>query len=370
MHTLCAIRNAAPASQKCQDATSLFLNTTNETLKLKTRGRMDQQPPRPGRSDSELLVENPIKSPSTCEVAILLCTFNGCAFLKEQIDSFIAQTYQKWTLYISDDGSSDGTLSLLEHYQDLMAAKRIQVFHGPQSGFAENFMSLIRNEKIKADFFAFSDQDDIWFEEKLERSIRKLESLPSHYPAMYCSRTRLIDKNRKIIGFSPDFKQAPIFQNALIQSIAGANTMLINGATRDLLNQIPNSMTIVAHDWVTYLLTTACGGNVIFDSEPTLDYRQHDGNVIGANSGFKERVRRLGKLIDGRFSRWSDSNLQILEFLEEKLTTFNRQSMNDFKQARQSSIVTRFRLMKKSGVYRQTFFGNISLALAIALNKI
>ncbi|PTU04297.1 glycosyl transferase family 2 [Pseudomonas sp. HMWF031] len=311
-----------------------------------------------------------MKSPSTLEVAILLCTYNGHAFLKEQIDSFIAQTHQKWTLYISDDGSTDGTLALLENYQDLIDTKRIQVFTGPRAGFAENFMSLVRNQSIKADFFAFSDQDDIWFNNKLERSIRQLESLPAQRPALYCSRTRLIDENRKIIGFSPEFKRAPTFQNALIQSLAGANTMLLNGAARDLLNKIPQSMTIVAHDWFTYLLTTACGGTVIYDCEPTLDYRQHGGNVIGANSSLKERVIRLGKLIDGRFRRWSDSNLQILELLEEQLTPVNRQTLNDFKQGRQSSFFRRFRLMKKSGVYRQTRVGNISLILAICLNKI
>lgn len=331
---------------------------------------MDQQPPLSGRSDAELFVENSRSSLTAPEVAILLCTFNGCTFLKEQIDSFIAQTHQKWTLYISDDGSTDGTLALLENYQDLINSQRIQVFSGPRAGFAENFMSLVRNENIKADFFAFSDQDDIWFNNKLERSIRQLESLPPHLPALYCSRTRLIDQDRKIIGFSPDFKRPPVFQNALIQSIAGANTMLLNSAARDLLNKIPHTMTVVAHDWLTYLLTTACGGNVIYDSEPTLDYRQHGGNVIGANSGFKERLIRLGKLIDGRFSRWSDSNLQILELLEGELTPVNRQTLNDFKHGRQSSIFKRFRLMKKSGVYRQTLAGNISLILAICLNKI
>lgn len=330
---------------------------------------MEQQPPRPGQSDAKQSVESG-KSPSTCNVAILMCTYNGQAYLEEQINSFIAQTHQNWTLYISDDGSTDGTLEQLDNYRDLIDSQRIHIFSGPRKGFAENFMSLVRNPDINADFYAFSDQDDIWFEDKLERSIRPLENLPAYQPALYCSRTRLIDETGKVTGYSPAFNQPPTFQNALIQSIAGANTMLLNSAARDLLNKIPGAANIVAHDWFSYLLTTACGGKVIYDSEPTLDYRQHDANVIGANSSLKERLVRIGKLIDGRFRRWSDSNLQILESVEDDLTAINRKTLDNFRKGRQSSLFKRICLMKKSGIYRQTTAGNISLILAICLNKL
>lgn len=324
----------------------------------------------PALSQTTLTVETSMESTSTSEVAILLCTYNGQAFLKEQVDSFVAQTHKNWTLYVSDDGSNDGTLAVFESYQALIEQNRIKFFSGPRAGFAENFMSLIRNEKINADFFAFSDQDDIWFKDKLERSIAQMKGLPSHLPAMYCSRTRLIDERNKIIGFSPAFTRAPTFQNALIQSIAGANTMLINGHARNLLNQIPQNMNIIAHDWLTYLLTTACGGNVIYDSQPTLDYRQHSSNVIGANIGIKERVIRLGKLIDGRFRHWSNSNLEILDCVEEQLTAANRKTLHEFRKGRCSSIILRLCLLKRSGIYRQTRKGNISLFLAAVLNKI
>ncbi|WP_254846382.1 glycosyltransferase family 2 protein [Pseudomonas koreensis] len=331
---------------------------------------MEPQPPRAGQPDSDLSVEAQMKLPSQCKVAILMCTYNGQAYLKEQIDSLISQTHQNWTLYISDDGSTDGTLALLETYRELIDSQRIHLFSGPREGFAKNFMSLVRNENVEGDFFAFSDQDDIWHNDKLERGIRQLQSFPRNQPALYCSRTRLINENRKVIGFSPKFNRPPLFQNALIQSIAGANTMLLNGAARDLLNRTSPDIPVVAHDWLAYLLTTACGGKVIYDSEPTLDYRQHGGNVIGSNSSIKERILRLGKLIDGRFSRWSDVNLSILEPLEEDLTASNRQTVHDFKKARQSTLLQRFRLMRSSGIYRQTLMGNISLILAIYLNKI
>jgi glycosyltransferase involved in cell wall biosynthesis len=331
---------------------------------------MEQQPPRTGQPGFDLPVEAQMNPQSHCKVAILMCTYNGQAYLKEQIDSFMAQTHQNWTLYISDDGSTDGTLALLENYRELIDSHRIQLFNGPRAGFAANFMSLVRNSDIHADFYAFSDQDDIWFDNKLHRSIRQLEKLPPHLPALYCSRTRLIDENRTITGFSPAFKQPPEFQNALIQSLAGANTMLLNNAARDLLKKVPETATIVAHDWLSYLLITATGGQVIYDLEPTLDYRQHSANVIGANSGLKERLSRVGKLIDGRFRGWSDANIQTLEAVNDELTKANRQTLQDFCEGRLSPLHQRLRLMKKSGIYRQSLLGNISLIIAIFLNKI
>lgn len=331
---------------------------------------MDPQPHRTGNAGPKPLVKNTGARPCSREIAIFLCTYNGRPFLKDQIDSIIAQTHQNWTIYISDDGSTDGTLELLEHYRALIDVQRIQILNGPRKGFAENFMSLIRNTEIRADFFSFCDQDDIWFHDKLKKSLDQLESFPTHLPALYCSRTRLIDAQKNILGFSSDFKKPPSFQNALIQSIAGANTMLLNNAARELLCKVPRASRIVAHDWLAYLLVTGCGGTVVYDPQPSLDYRQHDANVIGANNSLKEQLIRAAKLIDGRFKQWSDSNIEILDQFEKELTPAHRQIFNDFKRGRQGYLFKRFYLLKRSGVSRQTFTSNIGLMLAIFLGKI
>jgi hypothetical protein len=156
----------------------------------------------------------------------------------------------------------------------------------------------------------------------------------------------------------------------MVQSIAGANTMLINPQTRALLALTPDDAAIVAHDWLTYLLVSGCGGRVIYDPTPTLDYRQHDGNLIGANFGLKDRLVRLGKMFTGRFNLWSDQNILILNSLKQKLASESKLTLDRFEQARQSHLLRRLYLMKKSGVYRQTSRGNISLVLAACLNKI
>lgn len=128
-------------------------------------------------------------------VAILLTTYNGEKYLQDQLDSIAGQTYRNWKLYASDDGSTDSTLDILQRFQRQYGANQVHLFAGPRTGFAQNFLSLIRNPDIHAEYFAFCDQDDVWFAHKLERSVTRLDVLPDNTnPAVYCSRTRLIDE--------------------------------------------------------------------------------------------------------------------------------------------------------------------------------
>ncbi|MBK5552219.1 glycosyltransferase family 2 protein [Pseudomonas sp. TH03] len=303
------------------------------------------------------------------KVAVLVCTYNGARYLKEQFDSFVNQTHKNWSIYVSDDGSSDATLDILKSYQQQLGDDRLFIFQGPRKGFAKNFLSLVKNASITANYYAFSDQDDIWFEEKLSRSIEQIED-SSKRPALYCSRTKLVDSNLEPMGYSPLFKSPPCFENALVQSIAGANTMLINNPARELMQRIPDDAPVAAHDWLAYLLVSGCGGKVIYDPSPTLHYRQHEGNLIGANADLRNQILRIRKMLTGRFSEWSAQNLTILHSVIKDLTAKNRQALEMFELARQSRLLPRLKLMKKSGVHRQTLKGNISLIAATLLNKI
>ncbi|MBP0948301.1 glycosyltransferase family 2 protein [Pseudomonas alliivorans] len=299
-----------------------------------------------------------------------MCTYNGGAYLKGQLDSFNGQTLQDWTLYVSDDASTDETRSILSEYQRRWGADRLIVFDGPCKGFAENFISLVRRPELKADYFAFSDQDDVWFKDKLARSVSRLELLGRKNPALYCSTTRLVDADRNVIGVSKLFTRPPSFQNALVQSIAGANTMLINGAARQLLLQLPDRAPLIAHDWLSYLLVTGCGGKVIYDAEPTLEYRQHSGNLIGANASSRDRLIRLRKMLSGRFVKWNDANIVILKKMEPLLTEESREVLACFDHGRKQRFFKRMRMLRKSGIYRQTVQGNLSLILASCLGKV
>src|SRR5690606_13801344 len=111
-------------------------------------------------SISEMHNQNGTSGSSNSCVAILLTTYNGERFLCEQLDSIAAQTHQDWVVYVSDDGSTDGTLKTLKRYQAAWVSGRMQILHGPGQGFAKNFMSLIRSPAVDAPYLAFCDQDD------------------------------------------------------------------------------------------------------------------------------------------------------------------------------------------------------------------
>jgi glycosyltransferase involved in cell wall biosynthesis len=304
------------------------------------------------------------------DVAILLCTMQGRNYLGEQLDSILNQIHTSWTIWASDDGSDDGTLTLLEEYQARLGKARLSTHSGPAAGFAANFLSLTCNANITADYYAYADQDDIWEADKLARALEWLQTIPIGVPALYCSRTRNVDVNNQDIGFSRLFAKAPSFANALVQSIAGGNTMVFNDAARRLLRMAGADVEVVSHDWWAYLLVTGCGGEVFYDSLPAVRYRQHDTNLVGTNNSWTAGLVRARMLLGGRFRTWNDIHIAALETIRMHLTAENQRRLNEFSKARHSGFFARLAGMKRSGIYRQTLLGNLGLVAAIIFKKI
>lgn len=307
---------------------------------------------------------------SSKKVAILLATFQGQKYLSAQLDSFLEQTYPNWELWVSDDRSSDDTIKILDSYTEKFPINKLNIGSGPARGFVENFLSLTCSTSICAEYYAYSDQDDIWLANKLETAVQSLNSLPQNIPALYCSRTCLVDKFDNEIGYSPIFNKPPSFANALIQNIGGGNTMVFNHAARDLLHQTIDFSPGISHDWWAYILVSGCGGNVIYDTTPTVRYRQHDSNLVGMNSSWSARFKRIVMLFQGRFKRWNDRNIAALQTIQHLLTPDNQKLLNQFANVRQQPLFKRLWQMKRIGIYRQTLFGNLGLVVAAMFGKI
>jgi glycosyltransferase involved in cell wall biosynthesis len=160
-------------------------------------------------------------------VAILLCTKDGAAFIDEQLRSLADQTHSKWILIASDDGSTDTTRDVLERFAGSVPQK-VVIREGPGRGSCANFLWLAIDRSIKADYFAYSDQDDVWYPDKLERALDWLVTVSQDTPALYCGRTEIALVDGRPNGFSPRFSRPPSFRNALIQNIAGGNTELVS----------------------------------------------------------------------------------------------------------------------------------------------
>jgi glycosyltransferase involved in cell wall biosynthesis len=304
------------------------------------------------------------------KVAILLCTYQGQKYLHEQLNSFVAQTHKNWELWVSDDGSKDGTHAILAEAIKDWAPGKISVHNGPQEGFCANFLSLTCKADIKADYYAYSDQDDIWKPEKLARAVAALKTVPQGVPALYCSRTRVVDADDKPICMSPLFEKTPSFANALMQNIGGGNTMVFNEAARQLLIAAGDQVKVVVHDWWAYLLITGCGGQVFYDPIPTVRYRQHGGNLVGMSSSWPARIKRIVLMLQGRLREWNDLNVAALQSVYGRLAPRNQEVLNQFMVARQLPLQQRLVGLMRSGVYRQTLYGKLGLIAAAVFNKI
>lgn len=318
---------------------------------------------------NRLPVSPSLQPNSPPKVAILLCTFQGQHYLSEQLDSFAAQTHSNWEVWTSDDRSQDRTHVILGIYKSKWDPGKLNVRVGPSDGFAANFLSLTCGTNTDAEYFAYSDQDDIWEPDKLERAVNWLNTVPRNIPALYCSRTRLVDADNNDIGLSRLFAKPPSFANALIQSLGGGNTMVFNNATRELLRKAGETVAIVSHDWWAYMVVTGCGGRVYYDDYPSLRYRQHENNLVGTNTTLAARFHRARAAWRGLFKHWMDVNINAITRLKDHLTPENRETLDQFIRARNGGLISRLIALKRSGVYRQSLVGNCGLIVAAVLKK-
>ena len=308
--------------------------------------------------------------PSSRTVTILLCTCNGEHYLAEQLDSIEAQEYPHWRVLASDDGSRDNTQDILQTYRRRWSDNRLTFFAGPSQGYVANFLFVTRRAGGSTDYYAWADQDDIWEADKLRRATERLGGVPMKTPALYCTRTRIIDADNNTKGLSPRFSKPPSFANALVQNIASGNTIVFNNAARELLLETGTCTDIVIHDWWLYLIVSGCGGYVFYDPHPTLRYRQHGGNEIGIKNSGRDRANRVRVMLKGRFRHWNERNIEALKQLSHRLTPENRRILDTFDAARNSSFLPRLIGLKRSGVYRQTLLDELGLVTAAAFGRI
>jgi glycosyltransferase involved in cell wall biosynthesis len=302
-------------------------------------------------------------------ICILMTSFNGEKFIRQQLESIFSQTFKNWQLIISDDGSTDKTKEIILEYQKIWGEK-IQLRNGPQKGFAENFLSLACDKTLITDFYAFCDQDDVWLPQKLEVAINQINNAwLNNEPYLYCGRTVYIDEQLIAIGQSTLFKQPPSFDNALVQSIAGGNTMIFNRASKLVIETV-GMVPTPSHDWWLYLLISGAGGKVFYDPTPLLLYRQHGNSIVGENTSFFNKFKRLLKLVDGGFKKWTDSNIKCLQMSEDLLTHNAKESLNILINIRQLNFFKKIKNMKLFRYYRQSSFQNLILKIAFLMNKI
>lgn len=291
------------------------------------------------------------------KVQVLLSAYNGEQYISEQIQSILDQRHPSIFILIRDDGSTDGTVELLEKLMRLYPDK-IQIIKGSNVGVVSSFFELLRSADPEADYYCFCDQDDVWLDHKVENAITRLNSsLHTEVPAMVFTSTYLTDDQLKQKGTWPKPPaQEPSFFNALYENIAIGATITMNQSARNLFmhSKSVNSEKVLMHDWWFYLIVSAFG-TVIYDSTPSMLYRQHSNNVVGGSNSI------LGKLK----SKWASFKRHIgRDLLHKQASEFYRiyesRLQGDHKDqlelfiAPRRRFVDRLRYARKSRLYRQS----------------
>jgi len=303
-------------------------------------------------------------------IAIMISAKNGDLFIQKQLKSIITQTHTNIDIYISDNNSYDQTIQKINNFIHHHKLKNIFLLDGHDLHFGNNFVILAQTISKKYDYYAFCDQDDVWNPDHTVRAIEAIENTSRTHPTLFCSRTLLVNDADKDIGSSKFFKKGATFKNALVQSIAGGNTMVFNYKAYELLLEIEARKSyITSHDWLMYLLVSGHqDGLVIYSSIASVKYRQHRNNLIGSNNGFINKLKRAKYIFRGDWSHWLDENYNILNN-HSCLSKDNKILLSKFHELRKSNRF--FSLLKfyRLGLYRQTTFGNISMIIALVFKK-
>lgn len=226
-------------------------------------------------------------------VAILMATYNGARYIREQLMSIKSQTVQDWNLYIRDDGSSDGTMDIIREF--CISDNRIHLFEDSELhlGPKASFMKLLAS--ISAEIYFFSDQDDVWNANKIELTIARFhqynDNAVNDVPVLVHTNLSVVDQDLKVLITTSHKKNISSNLQVLLpaNNVTGC-TMAINQKLKEAaLN--PNLKNIVMHDW-WLAICAASLGKIYFIQDSTILYRQHDSNQVGTDRNFFDKIRR------------------------------------------------------------------------------
>jgi len=300
-------------------------------------------------------------------VRILLSTYNGAPFLREQLDSFRMQTCDSWSVLWRDDGSTDATEATMAAFAAEVGAGRCRRLAAPAGnlGPRESFLALLRAAAPllgPLDAVAFADQDDVWLPDKLARGLAALGAEPPERPALVCTRQVLVDAALAPIGESPLWPCVPGFPAALTQNVATGCTILLNRAAAALVADSRAPETTL-HDWWSYLVVAASGGHIVADPVPLVLYRQHGANAVGAPESTLARARGALRRGPGAFMRIFRANLAALAAQPALLTEAARADVARLQAALAGGIPARLGALRLPGLRRQTLLETLTFRL-------
>lgn len=301
------------------------------------------------------------------KIQILLSTYNGEKYLEEQLESIVAQQGVEVTLFIRDDGSTDATTHILNEFKTQYPDTRI-VF-GRNIGWRASFMYLLMNSNPDIDYYAFSDQDDVWCPNKLKEAIRHISN--ETVPFLYQSIGMLVDENLNQLTDYKVYEEPQNRNDAMLNSWAQGCTMVFNNIARKYAaSVVPNQN--AAHDMWVYLICYFFGGIYFDKSHSYIKYRQHGDNATeGAADGhcvwnISFVKKQIEKFIKNDF--YSNYGQDIYVGFSESLNSDDKIALMDWAYYKRN-LRAKIRLICSKTVRKRTLLGTIGLKSAILLSK-
>jgi len=296
-----------------------------------------------------------------------MATYNGEKYIKEQLDSLQAQNYKKWTLYIRDDCSTDNTINILKDYQK--REPRIQLLPSSPAniGALGNFNCLMSAASGK--YFMFCDQDDIWFTDKIKKSLDLMKNREKRYgkdfPILIHTDCKVIDSTRRLVA--PSFMQFQHMQHEeksplrvlMTQNFVTGCTVMINKSLLSACLPVPSQA--LMHDWWIALVAAAVG-KIFYLPQKTMLYRQHGKNVAGAKKLLSTyNFKRLLSIADLEkdLNKLMLQNCALIRHLsnDDKLTT--PQLLYDFLSAANQNGFRFLKFAIRNRIYKQGIMRNV-----------
>lgn len=304
-------------------------------------------------------------------VNILLATYNGSRFLKDQLDSLVAQTYDPITIYIRDDGSTDNTVELIEEYiRTNNTQKQIVLLKngGKNLRCPGSFYQILR-ECQPADYYAFCDQDDVWYPDKIKWAVEKLTEESVHsIPLVYFSGYEYYTDDGVFLRHSPKQKEQTRLHDVLYYTPASGFVLVFNEVARQklILNVNPGQE---LHDrWL--LRGAACFGKIIYDPRYTATHIRHADAVTAEDSSDANLLKSfIQNEING--TAMTDSKEYLRHFYsvyEQQLSADDRKTLTLF--IRPNSIVRQIQKLFYPHSLRARLAGEVAIRILFFLNRI
>lgn len=296
------------------------------------------------------------------KVQVLLSTYNGEKYLKEQIESILKQEEVEISILVRDDGSSDKTIEILEEISKNNT--NIKFYKGENKGPARSFMELVQKSE-EADYYAFADQDDIWETKKIISAINKLNN--SDMPELYVSSVTIVDENLNNIE-NKEIQGKFTFEGEMIKNFAYGCTQVFNKKLRDIINLYEPQYIIMHDSWITRVCY-AIGGNVVIDKNSYIKYRQHSNNVVGYKDGGIKKLKKQFKIAFKEKTKMRvNIAMELKSGYKDLLTARSLETINNLIEYTRNAKA-KINLLFNKDFRTNSFIINSKMIVAILLNK-